>query len=467
MSTDGQDANAWGQPALKEPLPLTHPPLKGKGKGKPMGSSPSNFDIFLSSDDTVDPEILAQEEATGPNDEGTLDLSTSLNIGVIPSLPSSMLTPTPTRGFPKICGLSLRCLAENVTKDTKDIWNTLTPPLVLVTIAYAKLVKEFSMSYVVRLQAAITTIIGRTKDLIVSPSKVMHTNYATLPQPFIIAGLTPEQADALTNKQCWSTPDITFFAFPTTILVSKYIMTLVRFVIPSTPENEAFVTDIVRNRLLNNPDFLTWLAAEDNRDNIPPRVKFEEIPKFITDTITASTIEVKEQGEIKTVYRICMLPPSNNHNVVDDLTNYLKNNTYYPSTRGIGRPKKADYRCIVCRGCNHPTGLCPFKKVPGFFNNDPTAVDKKNTTSSPTSNATMGTSTTPTPTSTSFSFSNIPPNSNRSQLVDPYAPSPGYGNRGYGGRGGRGNRGGRGRGRGSLFRTYKWSNTYDEFEGGW
>ncbi|RXW11647.1 hypothetical protein EST38_g14208 [Candolleomyces aberdarensis] len=225
---------------------LAPPPNKGKGKEKATGQSPSDFDIFLSREDTQDPEIEALESASLSNQEQTVELPLPpLEMGVIPSLPASRLTPTPQGGFPKIYGTSLKRLAGNITKDTKEVWETLATPLVLITVAYAKPLKEFSMTYISRLSAAITSVIGKTEDLIISPSE-------------------PNQADTLTDKQCWSTPDLTFFAWPTTIPVSTYLMTLTGILIPASPENEAYVAGVVRKRLLESPKFNTWILADNN-----------------------------------------------------------------------------------------------------------------------------------------------------------------------------------------------------------
>jgi hypothetical protein len=415
----------------------------------------------------LDPELEALETASTANVEEALIIPTTLEIGVVPTLPQDKLTPTPRGGFPKINGLSLKKLAGNITKDTKEVWNSLDGPIMLIAVAYAKPTKGFSTSYVARLAATITSVIGKTEDLTVTPSELIVTKFPTLPQPFAITGLHQNQADALVDKQCWSTPEMTFFAWPTTIPMSTYLMTLVGFVIPASPENETFVAGIVRARILEDTRFRTWILAESNRDNIPARVLPGEEANFNTESITASAIEVKEGGEVVTAFRIHGFPPSNNHDVMDDFITWLKTSTYYPSKKGIGRPKKANYRCIVCRGCDHPTGLCPFKSVPGFFDNN-TSDDKKNSPSTLGHPSTAGNQSTHAPTPTTFSFNNIPPNTNRSRSLDPYAPSsssyPSYGGRGYGGRGGRG-RGGRGRGRGGQFRGYEWrDNTYDDYE---
>ncbi|RXW11193.1 hypothetical protein EST38_g14662, partial [Candolleomyces aberdarensis] len=427
---------------------------KPTDKGKSKDPLPlTDFGIFLSRDDTLDPEIADLETASATNKADAVEYTENSEEGVIPTLPASRLTPKPVQGFPKIYGTSLKKLAGHITKDTKEVWNTLTGPLVLVTVAYAKPAKEFSMTYIAKLTSSIVAVIGKSEELIVSPSELVTTKHPTLPQPFILAGLQQHQADAMTDQQCWSTPELTFFAWSTNIPVSTYLMTLAGIPIPATPENEAYVAELVRKRLLANSDFNAWVMADSNRDNIPDRIPIERSAEFVASTITASALEVLENGEVSVVWRMHMFPPSNNHDVMDDLINWLKTKTYYPSLKGIARPKRADYRCIVCRGCDHPTGLCPFRQVPGFFDNDQNS-DKM-------ANLPQGTSTPST-----FSFSDIAPNNNRSRSVDPQ-PSSGpsnYGGRGYARRGGRG-RGSRGRGRGGYYRNSEWNEpSYDEYE---
>ncbi|KAJ2921825.1 hypothetical protein H1R20_g15263, partial [Candolleomyces eurysporus] len=176
---------------------------KDKEKEKATGAFPSDFDIFLSRDDTLDLELKALESGSALNVEETLIIPPpSLDIGVIPSLTLNRLTFTPQNGFPKVYGLSLKKLCGNIAKDTKDVWNTLASPLVLVMVSYIKPTRGFSASYVSKLSTAITLIIGRAEDLTVTPSKLIITKFPTLLQPFAITGILPNQAEALVNKQC-------------------------------------------------------------------------------------------------------------------------------------------------------------------------------------------------------------------------------------------------------------------------
>ncbi|KAJ2936337.1 hypothetical protein H1R20_g757, partial [Candolleomyces eurysporus] len=196
-------------------------------------------------EELVSPQVTPKQQAHTAST--TWDLATPV---LSPSLPQDKLTPTPRDGFPKIYGLSLKKLAGNITKDTKEVWNSLEGPIVLIMVAYAKPTKGFSASYVAKLSPTITSVIGISEDPTVTPSELAITKFPTLPQPFTVTGILSNQADTL-----------------------------------------------------------TWIKAESNRNNIPAQVTTDKAAEFITESITASTIEIKENGKMTTVFRIHGFPP--------------------------------------------------------------------------------------------------------------------------------------------------------------
>ncbi|KAF6748281.1 hypothetical protein DFP72DRAFT_1146541 [Ephemerocybe angulata] len=133
------------------------------------------------------------------------------------------------------------------------------------------------------------------------------------------------------------------------------------------------VVKLLTTFLTNSRDLQVWLGADRNRyDAVPVGLVPHGIVKWITDSITTSPISVTERGNTEIVWRIGVRAFSTSQACMRAFCIHLKSLRIQAlEISGVAKFKRNNWNCASCRGRDHPTGLCPLKSIPGFFDLDP------------------------------------------------------------------------------------------------
>ncbi|KAG1849028.1 hypothetical protein F4604DRAFT_1687557 [Suillus subluteus] len=142
-----------------------------------------------------------------------------------------------------------------------------------------------------------------------------------------------------------------------------YAFTLENFSFPDSNVTNREIAKIVKDTIHSNPDVMQFI-----HDNIP--LPDAEVALHTIELVRVSSINLTLSKSIKkTVWNIYFnSPPAFTLKQYFDWTNFMCTFFYISEDYGYGTAHQdAQFVCMGCKSFNHPTGLCPFPKVPGWF----------------------------------------------------------------------------------------------------
>lgn len=291
-----------------------------------------------------------------------------------PPLHTLLPVPLPQEAFPSIHGLTKKDFFAHVHEDTLKAWKDQQGPHIFAYLANDKIVKE-ATSRVTRIRELITSFFD-CPELVVGaakPAKFRNLDYKPV-FPFFIGGITPYQADRLIERTCWSTPTITVFFVPAKIPISPFVMTLGNLPLAPTRTNNRKVADTVKAKIISSRNLCSFIQR--NRNNLPKNLDGTAVVQHVVDSVHVTSFLVRERGDDIPVFNIYIKSPTINPDHNDLWVEKLRAISY-TCIEGTGEAREL-YHCNDCKGRDHPSGLCPYKALPGWHRNDMlTAADEK------------------------------------------------------------------------------------------
>jgi hypothetical protein len=188
---------------------------------------------------------------------------------------------------------------------------------------------------------------------------------ARAPMAFLIHGISANDAVLLTGRKVWAGPNIAFEAIPFPTPRPSYLFTL-RGLATSSEEN-------IKNLVLDTwKDPISIAFFDEVVSKFP--VQFsnplsQEIVNFV-ESIQIKRVDIKQEGGRDdphfNIYTNSTLLTS--VEIWMDTCNFFRNRCYLSPTLGNGTIKSDCFYCPLCHGKDHPLGLCPFPKLPGWKN---------------------------------------------------------------------------------------------------
>lgn len=309
----------------------------------------------------------------------TLTLPTTVN-GVLTLNNGLKITAPPASGFPSPqLGQSVW---RNVALSLRDKWPQKEGPKAWAQTFRAQYEDNAQMTNI-KMRNLIAQVIGEAaaSSLLISTPSVEEDLYERLPPPyhFLISGIPQTAITRLTGLGVCSSPDITCFFIPYTQPLPNYICTLERFTYPDCEESNTEIAMLVKQTICMHPDISHFIH------NHIPSPDAEAAIRTI-DSIRVSSLNVAVSRTIShTVWNIYVgsLP---NLSLKDyfEWTNRICNLQFASEDYGTGlvRSEEKQFLCTGCKSYDHPTGLCPFLKIIGWFG-------PSSSTSDDTSNASL------------------------------------------------------------------------------
>jgi hypothetical protein len=288
---------------------------------------------------------------------------------------SFRITATPTGGFPTPqLGQSTWC---NVSQILKEKWPQKEGAKAWVRTYRAKH-ESNAQSTIAKLKDAITKIIGDSdvESLVVSTPTTAVKLIERLPPPwhFLISGIPPEAIERLVCLQVCSSPEISCFFIPFEQPLPTYALTLENFSFPNSDATNKAIAEIVKDTIRSNPDILQYI-----HENIP--FPDAEAALRTIESVRVSSLNLAHSKTMKeTVWNVYFeSPPNFTLKQYFDWTNLLHTFFYISEDYGYGTACQDDqFMCVGCKSFDHPTGLCPFPKILGWFG--PTITEDTNAT---------------------------------------------------------------------------------------
>jgi hypothetical protein len=191
--------------------------------------------------------------------------------------------------------------------------------------------------------------------------EAIELDYA--PTSFLIYNLSDTQYDLLLRRKVWSSSAITFRVIQLNQPCPDFLFCIKGFGIYITE----YILNMVRSvwlgdEVLDVVDAISETFPEDTRTQVK-----STILEFL-NSVRVSLLEVKTVGDILqphfNVYATGSL--ISNDDVWLYLRKFLAGCKYGSPTHGVGTTIITPFQCTICHGVDHPKGLCPFPKIPGW-----------------------------------------------------------------------------------------------------
>ncbi|KAJ7180858.1 hypothetical protein C8R46DRAFT_1319225 [Mycena filopes] len=277
--------------------------------------------------------------------------------------PRIPITPTPEGGWPLVTGVDREVLMDPVDKEQTGEWEEeeAEGP---TSLAFRMGGSLDPVSDSRALAAAAEGTVNAEPGSARVGAGVAAVEGARPPNVFIIAGLSAFAHRALQEQLVISTANGTFVILPPHPNESGYMGTVVDLAFENTPEGAIGAADVIRRCATKNMQFVQ--LVQTHRDGVPRNYSIQEIADELRDSITVQPIEITNTLGTRIGWRVYSIVTTRipaAYRLIRAAFRKTRLVTGF-SYRGVVR---ADMSCAVCRGIDHPTGLCPFPLVPGWM----------------------------------------------------------------------------------------------------
>ncbi|KAG1789815.1 uncharacterized protein HD556DRAFT_1311014 [Suillus plorans] len=285
--------------------------------------------------------------------------------GVITLHNGLKITAPPTGGFPSPqLGQSVW---RNVAPALRERWPQKAGPKPWVRTFRAKYEDNMQMTNI-KMRNLIALTIGETAaaPLLLSTPSAEGDLYERLPPPyhFLISSISQPAVTRLTGLGICSSPEITCFFIPYNQPLPNYICTLERFTLPDCAESNAEIASLVKQTIHMHPNISLFI-----HDHIPTPNAEAAIKVMNSIRIASLTIAVSRtiSHTVWNVYADSL--PNMSLKDYFEWTNLIRNLQFASEDYGTGlvQSEEKQFLCTGCKSYDHPTGLCPFPKVLGWF----------------------------------------------------------------------------------------------------
>jgi hypothetical protein len=269
----------------------------------------------------------------------------------------------------RVQGWNAELVVANVNLEQLQKWNDLPDPKLFVYLWEGKYQSNSALT-AARLRATIGNLLNIPEPAVVPPDAARPSNrYYAAPWCFLVTRISSEAAERLILQQLWSTPSITFFAIPFAPPVSRHLCSIENLIFQEAEVDE--VTALIKTTIQNNERARAFIHTSDPLPNTLKR---------IIDSVEVKALQMHEKGgEPKLIWNIYIDSPTNSLTAHREWLQIAQSLRFVTALNGVGTPFQIQ-GCVGCKSTDHPTGLCPFPKLPGWF-----APPNSNTTEVPTS----------------------------------------------------------------------------------
>lgn len=212
--------------------------------------------------------------------------------------------------------------------------------------------------------AATKEITGATKAIVAPPNKNPDiSRWEKQPITFLIHNISKEDEQTLLDRKVWSSSEITFQVASINIRRPTFLFTLRGFTTGESTDVLASLAEIWSDQATTA---LIKRLAKDAPTQEEGQEWYMQMVEFL-DSASVKHLDIKSQGGKDD-------PHFNIYakgDIIDDdetwlqLKKYLRNRNYKTMLIGTGSATE-DFVCNICHGHDHPGGLCPFPRIPGW-----------------------------------------------------------------------------------------------------
>lgn len=213
------------------------------------------------------------------------------------------------------------------------------------------------------LRGAITSATNQTSFHLVPPELAQGVNPASRMAPSLWAarGLTEQSTTVLTEQRVWTARSISFFAYPRTLSIPSWLLSLEGFIDDNQNEIERTVSSVIRSARHYDQIVLMIRQSPEHALADP-----HEVARTILSTLDVRVITLGNGNIIANVY---MAPPTRNIRRWRAWVQDLRSTRFGIYLTATATPRAISW-CAGCRSADHPAHHCPFPMTQGWLGPD-------------------------------------------------------------------------------------------------
>ena len=207
-------------------------------------------------------------------------------------------------------------------------------------------------------------ITGTMKVIVAPPNKNPDiSRWEKQPVTFLIHNISKEDEQVLLERKVWSSNEITFQVASINICRPVFLFTLRGFTTDNPADILASLKDIWGDQATTA---MIKRLASDAPTQEEGQEYYMQMVEFL-ESATVRHLDIKSQGGKDDPH----FNIYTNGDLIDDdeswlqLKKYLRNRNYKTTLIGTGTATD-NFVCNICHGHDHPGGLCPFPRIPGW-----------------------------------------------------------------------------------------------------
>ncbi|KAM6496547.1 hypothetical protein JOM56_007020 [Amanita muscaria] len=293
------------------------------------------------------------------NDDGAMSPIMDDEVFLPPGL---HLMPVPEGGYPAVHGLDSIEVWTHVMPACRQLWESAPGNKVLAYLANDRPVINTS-ERIERITSTLSAIFPDTPFRVGCARLTQHRVEHKPIFPYLIAGLSDQQAHTLLSRRVWSTKITTLFIIPFVPVPSTYALTLEGIFLPPAGDNEAEVTEAVTNTLRSNIHANNFIAV--NNDNVDQTLTEDEKINFVLNSVWTRRKVLFFKGRRCAMYFIYIHPPTTKPSLHRKWLGILRRLSF-TTLCGQGQHTNDGWRCNLCKGLDHPTSMCRYPTLSGW-----------------------------------------------------------------------------------------------------
>jgi hypothetical protein len=201
------------------------------------------------------------------------------------------------------------------------------------------------------------------------------------PYFYLVVDGTLAAAEYIVRRTVWSTPAISFIALPYDVSLPAYLTTLEGFTCSPTVENAKKLVEGIATILRSHTTATAFLMQHAK---FPEGTTAADQADKIVESLYAVPLEMaRNKTSTYILWNIYVATvPDMPLEVWMKFTAIVRTLAFelHRFGRGTSRLGELQFKCSGCKACDHPTGMCPYPRLPGWFGPSPKAMDANDKT---------------------------------------------------------------------------------------
>ncbi|KAJ7765810.1 hypothetical protein B0H14DRAFT_3510148 [Mycena olivaceomarginata] len=156
-----------------------------------------------------------------------------------------------------------------------------------------------------------------------------------------------------------------------TLPITGFVGTFGGFTLPNSQGGADAARDLLQTAIRANADITEFVRT--HRDAFGPQVSADQAWHIFSNSVVVEGMELLVNNTVTVAWQLSVTPPTNDHGAWLQLRRLFGRLSVMTALHGTARLQRS-YRCHICPSINHPTGLCPFPRLPGWLGPTPDTI---------------------------------------------------------------------------------------------